>query len=718
MGRNKKGNKGRVKTDKIRRALERGILRLLEDNPKKSYNYKQLAAAFEVNDPPTRQTIISILADLTIRKYIKEVGRGSFSIVQSTSSLVGRIEITRRGSGYVIIEGSDDVFIPTNKTNTALNGDQVEVRLNRRQKGSKLEGTVVRIVERGRKQYVGTFEENKGFGFVVPDDKFLHVHFYIPEKNFGNAKHGDKVVCKITQWIPNTDSPLAEITQVLGRSGEHNAEMHAILAAYDLPSKFDDRLEQIAENIPEEITEKEISKRRDMRDTLTFTIDPDDAKDFDDALSLKTLENGNFEVGVHIADVSHYVQPGDPIDKEAYTRATSVYLVDRVVPMLPEKLSNGICSLRPNEDKLCYAVIFEIDNDAKVIDYSIEKTVIHSNRRFTYEEAQERVENKKGDLHEEINTLDRLAKILRKERMSHGALEIESTEVKFKLDEKGVPVGVFQKVSKDANKLIEEFMLLANKHVSMTVGKPKNNKTPKPFIYRVHEPPNPEKLERLVYFLNHIGISISNLTPENCTKSLNTMFKNMEDKQEVSMIKTMAIRTMSKAEYSTDPIGHYGLSFKYYSHFTSPIRRYPDLIAHRLLFQYLEGGQKYTIDLDDACNYTSMRERVAAEAERESIKYKQVEYLSDRVGLVFSGIVSGMNANGIFVELTDSRCEGMVKLISMADDHYEFDEKAYVIRGRKYHKEYFLGDDVEVVVKKVDMMRKQVDMEFVDPNFQ
>ena len=710
-----KKHKKQHKGPKLKSILKAAILEVFQDQPKKLFNYKQIASIFQISDSNTRKLVIEILTELSKNKQLKEVSRGKYTLGENNTIVTGVIDVTRRGAGYVINDVTDDIFIPPSHMGTAFHGDTVKIKTTKKSRTGKMEGRVLEVVKRQRETYVGTVQMSQNFAFVIPDDSRIHVDFFVPKEKLGGAKDDDKVVVRFVDWPSHNDSPYGEVKDVLGPSGAHETEIHAILALYNLPKTFDAEVELAAEKIPALPSEDEIKSRRDFRDILTFTIDPHDAKDFDDALSFRKMDNGHFEIGVHIADVAHYVTPGSIIDKEAYSRATSVYLVDRVVPMLPEKLSNGVCSLRPNEDKLTYSVVFEMDENAKVRSSWIGKTAIHSNRRFTYEEAQERIESGSGDLAEEICQLNAFAQVLRKHRLSKGALEIESEEVKFNLDEKGKPTGVYTKVSKEANKLIEEFMLLANKYVAMSVGKPEKGKRILPFVYRIHEPPDPEKLTRLVHFLDHIGYKISNLTPQNCTQKLNALLSEIKDEHVAGIIKVMAIRTMSKAIYAVENLGHYGLSFQYYSHFTSPIRRYPDLIVHRLLFDYENGRHKDVSDyLQEACKHTSTREKLAADAERESIKYKQVEFLEDKVGLVFEGLVSGVSDFGIFVEIKENKCEGMIRLRSLSDDIYYFDEERYCVIGKRHKRTFFLGDTVDVRILSTDLHKKQIEFELTD----
>ncbi|MGZ4048256.1 MAG: ribonuclease R, partial [Bacteroidia bacterium] len=606
-----------------------------------------------------------------------------------------------------------------------MHGDIVKVRLLPKFKG-KQEGEIVEVLERAKTEFVGTIQVSPRFAFLVPSNIKVHVDIYIPLDKLNGARDGQKAIAKIIEWPKNGVNPIGEIKDVLGDVGENNTEMHAILAEYGLPYEFPKDVERAADLIPIKITEEEISKRRDFRDITTFTIDPVDAKDFDDALSIQKLKNGNWEIGVHIADVSHYVKPESMIDKEAVSRATSVYLVDRVVPMLPEVLSNNVCSLRPHEEKLCFSAVFEMTDDAEVVAEWFGRTIINSDRRFTYEEAQQVIETEEGDFKEEILTLDRLAKILRANRFKKGSIAFEKMEVKFHLDEVGNPTGVFFKVAKDSNQLIEDFMLLANRKVAEFVGKKKQDtknrtqdKNPKesqrPFVYRVHDKPNPDKLNSFAEFVAKFGYKINIKTESAVADSMNNLLKEVNQKKESGMIEMLAIRTMAKAIYTTKNIGHYGLGFDFYTHFTSPIRRYPDVMVHRLLQHYLDGGKNPDIDkLEEQCKHSSEMEKLAADAERASIKYKQVQYLTDKIGQEFDGIISGVTEWGIFVELIENHCEGMVRLRELRDDAYYFDEDNYCLRGRKYGKVLTLGDKVRIEIKRADLIKKQLDFALVE----
>ena len=624
--------------------------------------------------------------------------------------LTGTVDMTRMGYGYIISdEIEDDVFVAARNLNTALHGDKVKVWLYARKKGSRPEGEVVEILERWKSSFVGTLEVMPGFAFLIPDNKNMPFDIFIPASALKGGKQGQKAVARITEWKRNSKNPVGEIVTVLGEPGLHSTEMHAILAEYELPYAFTEEVEKDAASINGMITEKDIRERKDFRDVPTFTIDPEDAKDFDDALSLRKLENGNWEAGIHIADVTYYVKPGSLTEEEARQRATSVYLVDRVVPMLPERLSNDICSLRPGEDKLCFSAVFELNEKAEVQNEWFGRTVINSDRRFSYGEAQLVIDTGEGDMKGQLLLLHDLAQKLRSKRFAYGAFSFEREEVQFELDEDGKPLGVKFRDMGTANQLIEEFMLLANRRVAEYVGKKLRGRT---FVYRVHDKPDPEKISNFRAFITRFGYKLTS-DEKNLPKAMNRLMKEVAGRSEQNIIETIALRAMAKAVYSTDNIGHYGLAFKHYTHFTSPIRRYPDMMVHRLLTAYLnhdDPGNKEKIEKH--CQHSSKMERLAAEAERASIKYKQVEFMSERIGQVFDGVISGVTEWGIYVEIIENQCEGMVSIRDLHDDYYEYDEENYCIRGKSTGKLYTLGDRVKVEVVKADLQKKQLDYRF------
>ncbi len=701
------------------RELGRKVMQFMAKNSSRIYNYKQIADGIDYKNPRQREMVIQSLHKLLSEERIREVEKGKYILnLKIEGTLTGIIDFNQSGNAYVSVEGiEDDIFIHSRNVKDALQGDKVLI-ITYHYKGKKLEGSVLEVLERNREEFVGTFEfiKHKDFGFVVCDKKIINTDIFIPKGKINGAENGDKVIVKMTEWKPDAKNPEGEITEVLGPPGEHETEIHSILAEYGLPYSFPEEVEREANRIDRTIHDEEVARRRDMRGILTFTIDPKDAKDFDDALSLQKLENGNWEVGVHIADVSHYVVPGTLLDDEAYERGTSVYLVDRVVPMLPEVLSNDVCSLRPNEDKYTFSAVFELDEKAKVVREWFGRTVIHSDRRFSYEEAQERIESGAGDLSEEIRTLDRLAKILREERIRNGAITFDRSEVRFNLDENNEPIGVYFKMSKDSNHLIEEFMLLANRKVSEFVSlNKKNSPTNKTFVYRIHEDPDPAKLESLKEFVATFGYKMNLDTSHQVAESLNKLLKEVKGKGEENMIETLAMRSMSKARYSTDPLGHYGLGFEYYSHFTSPIRRYPDLIAHRLLQHYLDGGKSVNKgDYEEYCKHCSGRERLATDAERDSIKYMQVKFMDKHLGEVYEGVISGVAEFGFWVEIPENGAEGLIKLRDLMDDSYVYDAKSYAVYGQRHGRKYQLGDKVHIKVMKANIIQKQLDFKIVD----
>ena len=736
----KKKKKIYKKKGNVVKDITKNIFRILNEDSSKSYNYKQVAAKLKISDTDGKNQIIQKLAELTATKKVLEVERGKFKINADRKYSIGTLDITSNGNGYFISDDyEDDIFIPNNNLGKGLHQDTVKAYVYKIRSGKKMEADVVEILERAKTEFVGVLQKNKNFGFVVPDNNKMYADIFISENKMNGAEHGDKVQAKIIDWPKNSKNPFGKITTVLGKPGDHNTEMHSILLEYDLPYEFELEVEKEAENLPIEITKEEISKRRDMRKDLTFTIDPKDAKDFDDALSFTKLENGNYEVGIHIADVSHYLEPKTILDDEAYKRATSVYLVDRVVPMLPEMLSNGVCSLRPHEEKLTFSAVFEINKKAEIIKEWFGRTVTYSDQRFAYEEAQSIIENcvksdtiepykmpeaisitdKAYEVTKEVVEatlkLDELAKILRKKRMKQGAISFDRVEVKFNLDEEANPVGVFFKESKDANKLIEEFMLLANRKVAEYIGFSKGKATNRTFIYRVHDEPNDEKLASLQNMVRKFGYKINTDTKETTSESLNQLLSDVHGKAESNMIETLTIRTMSKAVYTTQNIGHYGLAFDYYSHFTSPIRRYPDVMTHRLLQHYLDGGDTPKADkFEEKCKHSSNREELASKAERSSIKYMQVKYMQDHKDEVFDGVITGTTEWGIYVEISSNKCEGMVRIRDIKSDFYVFDDKQHAIIGQSSKKMYQLGDEVKIQVKKADLERKHLDFNLVE----
>ncbi|NDV97211.1 ribonuclease R [Dysgonomonas sp. 521] len=717
MSKNKmphKTDKRKTKTD-----ITNAVVNFFNKHSEESFGFKQVAEKLGLKKPAEKQLINNILFDLQEDAFIVETSRGKYKSNNRGMFLEGTFERRSNGKNFFVADDDDQsshIFIAERNSEHAMNGDRVKIQVLAKRKGRDPEGEVVEILERKQVRFVGTLDVQKQFAFLVMDSKILANDIFIPKENLKGGKDGEKALVEVVEWPKRAKNPIGKVIDVLGQTGNNDTEMNAILAEYGLPYKYPEKVEAAANKIPDDITAEEIAKREDLRSTVTFTIDPRDAKDFDDALSVKQLKNGRWEIGVHIADVTHYVQEGDIIDKEGESRATSIYLVDRTIPMLPERLSNNLCSLRPNEDKLCYSVLFEMDDDANIKKSRIARTVIHSDRRFTYEEVQDILEGAEGDYKEEILKLNDLAKKLRAKRFDNGAIAFDRHEVRFEIDEKGKPLSVYFKYAKDSNKLIEEFMLLANRTVAEFVGNVPKNKKAKTFVYRVHDVPNSEKMENLSEFIRRFGYKIKvDGTKTNVSKSINHLLDEVSGKPEENLISTIAIRAMAKAIYTTANIGHYGLAFEYYTHFTSPIRRYPDMMVHRLLTRYLDGGRSVSKQLyEGKCEHSSSMEQLAASAERASIKYKQVEYMSDKLGQVFDAVISGITEWGLYAEINENKCEGMIPIRDLDDDFYEFDEKNYCLRGRRNKRTYSLGDPIKIKVARTNLERKQLDFALIE----
>lgn len=699
--------------------IRQKTLQLFQKNANQTFNYKQVASRLGLAPAEVRSNLENLLHQMSEKGDLIEVGRGKYKLKFHANHVEGVVDMTTSGNAYVVNdETEEDVLIKSGNLNHALHGDRVRVLLYARSRNKRLEGEVTEVLERKRTEFVGTVEMGKTYAFVVPDSNKMLVDLYIDKAKLNGAENGQKVVAKLTDWPERASSPFGEVIKVLGYPGDHHTEIHSILAEYGLPYEFPPEVEAEAEAIPMEIPESEIAKRKDMRSVTTFTIDPADAKDFDDALSVEKLENGHWSIGIHIADVSHFVRPGTKLDEEAVERATSVYLVDRVVPMLPEKLSNGVCSLRPHEDKLTFSAIFEMDEEGKVYNRWFGRTAIHSDQRFAYEDAQAIIEGGEGPLKDELLMLNSIAQKMRKKRMKSGAISFDRREVKFHLNEKHEPTGVYFKESKEANKLIEEFMLLANREVAAFVGKGSDGKNSgRTMVYRVHDDPDPTRLEDLSNFVKQFGYSISTRGRKAISNSLNQMLVQVKGQAESNMIETLTVRSMAKAIYTTNNIGHYGLAFDYYTHFTSPIRRYPDVLVHRILQDYLDKKPSAPqMQTEELCEHSSEREKMASTAERDSIKYMQAKYLEQFVGEEFAGVITGVTDWGVYVELNDNYCEGMIRIRDFRDDYYIYDEKNHQIIGERTGRLYQLGDPMRIKVKNVDVEKKLIDFSPVRPS--
>ncbi len=707
-------NKNKKSREKLNVRFRQEIITFFSENPGAGYNYKQIAAFLEVTDKALRKLIFELLLGLKEEGVLRETERGKFKFNTSQLVIEGKVDMAKRGVGYIISDQlEEDLMVPVKYMNQVMHGDLVKAEVIKSRGRLNAQGRIIEVLNRSERRFVGTIDVQKKYAFLIPDDPKITVDIFIPNGKTRKAENGDKVIGRITDWPEGAKNPFGEIVEVLGATDSNEVQMKAILAGQGINFSFPDEVIAQANAIRVELDQEEIARRKDFRSVLTFTIDPVDAKDFDDALSVEFLENDITRIGVHIADVAYYVQPGSALDKEALDRGNSVYLVDRVIPMLPEHLSNGVCSLRPNEEKFTFSAVFELTKDGKVKNEWFGKTVINSDRRFTYEEAQAVIESGIGDHAEEILTIDRIAKKLRAERLSLGGLEIESAEVRFELDENGLPIGVYKKISKDSNKLIEEYMLLANKSVGKFIGDTKR-KTSIPLIYRIHDKPDREKVEQFRVFVSKFGRDFKFKNDHDIAMQMNALFGEMREDPNFNMIQQMAIKSMAKAIYETENIGHYGLGFEYYAHFTSPIRRYADLMVHRVLFDTLQGQHKRYANLSDIASHISITERRAVEAERASKKYFQAQFLQDKIGERFTGFITGITDWGMYVEMHENHCEGMVTLKSMRGDRFVFDEKEYAVIGQRTGESFTVGDPVEVIISRVSLVKKQIDLELID----
>ncbi len=700
-----------------KKELSKAVLDFFHAKQDEVISLKYIFSELKLTTHPLKMLCMDILSDLLADDYITEVDKNKYKLNNHGIEMTGTFQRKSNGKNSFIPEGGGDpIFVAERNSAHAMNNDKVRIAFYAKRRGCEAEGEVIEILQRANDTFVGTLEVEKSYAFLVTENRTLANDIFIPKDKLKGGRTGDKAVVKVTEWPDKAKNPIGQVLDILGKAGDNTTEMHAILAEFGLPYVYPQSVEKAADKIPAEISAEEIARREDFRKVTTFTIDPKDAKDFDDALSIRPLKDGLWEVGVHIADVTHYVKEGSIIDKEAEKRATSVYLVDRTIPMLPERLCNFICSLRPNEEKLAFSAIFDITEKGEVRDSRIVHTVIESDRRFTYEEAQQIIETKEGDFKDEILMLDTIAKALREKRFTAGAINFDRYEVKFEIDEKGKPISVYFKESKDANKLVEEFMLLANRTVAEKIGKAPKGKKPKVLPYRIHDLPDPEKLDNLAQFIARFGYRLrTSGTKTDVSKSINHLLDDIQGKKEENLIETVSIRAMQKARYSTHNIGHYGLAFDYYTHFTSPIRRFPDMMVHRLVTRYMDGGRSVSeTKYEDLCDHSSNMEQIAANAERASIKYKQVEFMSERLGQTYDGVISGVTEWGLYVELNENKCEGMIPIRDLDDDYYEFDEKNYCLRGRRKNRIYSLGDAITVKVARANLEKKQLDFALVE----